>query len=291
MKYIECQYEGCGDPVFSSGICRKHYEQEKLERASPCSISGCGNKAYRGTLCSIHYRAKIKATHPTCTVPGCTEKQKTLKSGLCEKHLFRYTRHGSIEQTRPADWGAKEKHPLYDTWHWHRRKNINGLVLEWASDFWAFADAVGERPDQHKLRKINENAPLGPGNWEWREITPSSDKAYYAREWRKKNPDKSKNNDLKKTYGITLDEYDELLNMQQKVCAICGNPETAVDNKGHIRMMPVDHCHRTGKIRGLLCTGCNTALGGFKDDIDLLEKAIKYLKNNEIPDSQKPEQQ
>ncbi len=278
MKYIECQYEGCGNPVFSAGICRKHYEQERLEKASPCSILGCTGKAYRGILCVTHYRAQIKSTHPTCTVPGCANKQKTLKSGLCEKHLFRYSRHGSIEQTRPADWGSKEKHVLYDTWHWHRRKTKNGLVKEWADDFWTFAEAVGERPGQHKLRKLNENASLGPGNWEWREITPSKDKAYFAREWRKKNPDKAKNNELKKHYGITLAEYEVMSTQQNHKCAICNNAETAVDNKGHIRMMPVDHCHTTGKIRGLLCTACNTALGGFRDNIELLESAIVYLR-------------
>lgn len=41
--------------------------------------------------------------------------------------------------------------------------------------------------------------------------------------------------------------------------------------------MPIDHCHKTGKIRGILCSRCNTALGGFNDDIKLLDKAINYL--------------
>lgn len=277
MSYSECNKANCGNPVFSSGLCRKHYEQERLATASPCSFLGCSKPSFRGTLCSTHYRAQIKKTRPLCTVPGCTEHQKTLKSGLCEKHLFRYSRHGSFEQTRVADWGSREQHPLYDTWQWHRRKIHNGLVSEWANDFWTFVTAVGDRPDNHKLRKLIENAPLGPDNFEWREIIPSKDKAKYAREWRKANPDKVKNIDLKKQYGITLTEYDDMLQAQKNVCAICQKAETAVDSKGHLRMMAVDHCHTTKKIRGLLCTSCNTAIGHFKDDVHLLQRAINYI--------------
>jgi hypothetical protein len=210
-------------------------------------------------------------------VEGCHEPQKTLKSGLCSKHLFRYSRHGSIEQTRSNDWGAREQHHLYDTWHWHKRKVNNGLVQEWADDFWVFVNAVGERPEGHKLRKNYENLPLGPDNFEWREVIPSKDKAKFAREWRKANPAKAKNSDLKRRFGITLDEYDALLILQNNVCAICDSPESAVDRKGHIRMLAVDHCHTTKKIRGLLCTSCNTAIGHFKDNRELLKKAIEYL--------------
>lgn len=277
MKYMECHYEGCGNPVFSAGICRKHYERERLEKASPCSISGCDLKSYRGTLCSKHYREQIRATHPLCTVPGCTEHQKTLKSGLCEKHLFRYTRHNDIAQTRPSDWGAREQHTLYKTWHWHKSKAVRGMCAEWVDDFWKFVADVGERPDGCKLRKINPDIPLSPTNFEWHETIPSVDKAKYSREWRKANPDKAKNIDLKKRFGIGLAEYDALLEKQNKVCAICNQSENYVDSQGHIRMLAVDHCHKTKKIRGLLCSKCNTALGKFNDDPEILSNAIKYL--------------
>ena len=85
-----------------------------------------------------------------------------------------------------------------------------------------------------------------------------------------------KNRKLKKTYGISLDEYNELLSKQKGKCAICG-----VNNNGKYRNKPrafaVDHCHITGKIRGLLCSDCNTGIGLLKDNVNILQYAIKYL--------------
>ncbi|HET8686207.1 MAG TPA: endonuclease VII domain-containing protein [Methanosarcina sp.] len=89
----------------------------------------------------------------------------------------------------------------------------------------------------------------------------------YMRDYRKRNPDKMKNIDLKKRFNITLDQYKEMLALQDNVCAICLQPEKRKDHRtGLIRELAVDHCHTTGKIRGLLCTDCNTALGLFKDN-------------------------
>jgi hypothetical protein len=280
MGYIECSEKSCGNSVFSKGLCRKHYEQGRVLLSPPCSISNCISKAYRGTLCSSHYRAHIKSLHPECKVPGCTAKQKTLKSELCEKHLFRHSRHGNVEQTRPNDWGAREKHPLYKTYLWHKRKANNPLVDEWVEDFWKFTECVGDKPEGCILRKKDINLPLGPTNWEWKETYPSKNKADYARDWRKNNPEKAKNADLKKMYGIDYATYKQMLADQNCACAICEKIETDVDSFGIPRHMPVDHCHTTGVVRGLLCGPCNRALGSFKDDIAILKKAIAYLQKS-----------
>jgi len=85
---------------------------------------------------------------------------------------------------------------------------------------------------------------------------------------------------LVKRFRITVDEYERMYNNQNGVCAICGQPEIRKQN-GNTINLPVDHCHATGKIRGLLCSKCNTSLGGFKDSTDLLTKAINYLKQHE----------
>lgn len=77
---------------------------------------------------------------------------------------------------------------------------------------------------------------------------------------------------LEVKYGITIDFYDKLLEKQNYVCAICNLP----NNNGY--KLCVDHCHSTGQIRGLLCHTCNTALGKFKDSLDILENAKNYLK-------------
>ena len=62
-----------------------------------------------------------------------------------------------------------------------------------------------------------------------------------------------------------------MLGAQNGRCAICGRPETEAGG------LAVDHCHATGKVRGLLCTLCNTALGKFRDRTDILRAAIRYL--------------
>lgn len=105
-----------------------------------------------------------------------------------------------------------------------------------------------------------------------------------ARKWlkedREKNPEKYRNKDLIKNFGISLDEYNVLLEKQNGVCAICGNPErTRHNNTDRIRNLAVDHCHKTGRVRGLLCTACNQGLGNFRDNPDYLAKSISYLLN------------
>ena len=82
----------------------------------------------------------------------------------------------------------------------------------------------------------------------------------------------SRRSALKSKYGMTLDEYDELFDSQGGVCAICEEREP--QNK----LLAVDHCHETGKIRGLLCSMCNTAIGKLKDDPNLLDRAADYLR-------------
>jgi hypothetical protein len=85
---------------------------------------------------------------------------------------------------------------------------------------------------------------------------------------------------LKHYYGITLVEYENLLVAQNGVCAICRQAETSTDPKlNRPRRLAVDHCHTTGKIRGLLCLACNTAIGKLKDDPQLIERAAAYVRN------------
>ena len=107
-------------------------------------------------------------------------------------------------------------------------------------------------------------------------MTPNEKSVY----WRKNNPEKSKlrkkTSYLKKLYGFTLDEWNEMFDAQDGKCAICGKHQTEIG-----KTLGVDHCHKTGKIRGLLCTTCNRGLGYFKDDIENLRCAIMYLNKKE----------
>jgi hypothetical protein len=74
---------------------------------------------------------------------------------------------------------------------------------------------------------------------------------------------------LKRHYNLTPEQYEELLQSQNMVCAICHKTDTT--------RLAVDHDHFTGHVRGLLCGICNRGLGNFKDDTELLQKAIQYL--------------
>ncbi len=82
-----------------------------------------------------------------------------------------------------------------------------------------------------------------------------------------------------KKFGINFSDYEKMLIVQDNTCKICKNPETTRDPQNNkIRNLSVDHCHETGKIRGLLCTKCNTGIGLFRENIDYLQNAINYLK-------------
>lgn len=79
---------------------------------------------------------------------------------------------------------------------------------------------------------------------------------------------------LKSKYGITQKGYDNLLEKQHGQCALCGSMDTG---KKGINHFAVDHCHITGKVRGLLCNNCNRALGLFKEDPITLANAVEYV--------------
>jgi len=97
--------------------------------------------------------------------------------------------------------------------------------------------------------------------------------------YKKLYPKKKRNSQLKSIFGISLKKYNLLLKKQNNKCLICKKQETVKDFRtSKIKNLAVDHNHQTGKVRGLLCQYCNTALGYFKDDINRLENAIKYLK-------------
>ncbi len=82
---------------------------------------------------------------------------------------------------------------------------------------------------------------------------------------------------LRSKYDITLVEYEEFLKKQNGVCKLCGLVEKAIDKYWkNLKRLAVDHCHKTGKIRGLLCSSCNIGIGNLKHNPELLRKAALY---------------
>jgi len=121
--------------------------------------------------------------------------------------------------------------------------------------------------------------------WESRTATNSSGmcRRCYAvtstREHRKIDPDYNRRSVLKCRYGLTIKEYEDLLHAQGGVCAIC---KTSDPGDGKKKCFHVDHDHKTGAVRGLLCISCNMALGSFDDDPARLRVAAAYLEKARV---------
>jgi len=90
------------------------------------------------------------------------------------------------------------------------------------------------------------------------------------------NPEYIQNRNMINKFGIGLNEYNQILFAQDGKCAICGKHHTEVKTR-----FCVDHDHKTGQVRGLLCKQCNFGIGMFRDNKEVLKNAIKYLKYHE----------
>lgn len=108
---------------------------------------------------------------------------------------------------------------------------------------------------------------------ECKACTYDKHKSYRAVKGRTETPEQNRRYNLKRQFNISPEDYDEILSLQNGVCAICGSTcKTG-------RRLAVDHCHMTGRIRGLLCSECNNGIGKLKDSPDLLRAAISYLED------------
>lgn len=217
-----------------------------------------------------------------CYVHNCTAQ--AVSHGLCDKHRKRVSRHGTTQQTRPDDWGSREKHPAYKSWCGLIRHHKHNIPEEW-HDFWVFVAQIPIKPSlEAKIYRPDKNKHWGINNFFWKDVKLSQearlDRSVYMREWQRKRRAKnayySKNSDLKKTYGVDLQWYEEQSRKQNNLCMICQKPETAMI-KGRILSLSVDHCHTTLKVRGLLCSSCNRGIGLMCDDPNILRKAADYL--------------
>ncbi len=114
---------------------------------------------------------------------------------------------------------------------------------------------------------------------ERRKARPDVAKQQYAnnRAWQARNPDSWKrikrNSNLKREFGITIEQYETMLESQGNVCAICSDP---IGSRGG-----VDHNHSTGKVRDVLCQFCNIAIGNLRDDPHRAEAVAAYLRRHE----------
>lgn len=106
------------------------------------------------------------------------------------------------------------------------------------------------------------------------------DRKEYDRHYYQKNKthilDQEYKRKIKRRYGLSWEQYVELYESQQGLCKICNQELLLRAKNTHL-----DHCHKTNKVRGLLCISCNSGLGTFRDDVEYLRKAIVYLETFE----------
>lgn len=111
-------------------------------------------------------------------------------------------------------------------------------------------------------------------------VNYSRSRAKAGNAFKKLSPDRLKKHrewNLRRLYGLTQAQFDILLEVQGGKCAVCGGDQNDHHASGRQQRMTVDHCHKTTKVRGLLCGSCNRGLGDFKDDPERLRKAAAYL--------------
>lgn len=128
--------------------------------------------------------------------------------------------------------------------------------------------------------KIAERSYCNPCNAEYYNKKRAENREAYnasQREYRKNTPTEKRRADRKRyhlmqAYGITVEQYEEMYEKQERCCAICKD-----ELPKHGKNVHVDHCHETGNVRGILCSRCNTGIGQLRHDPRIIEAAITYL--------------
>jgi hypothetical protein len=133
--------------------------------------------------------------------------------------------------------------------------------------------------------KKNNRDIVNKWNKEDRKLNPEKYKRYEQNYIKKHGIEKIRLMEVLRIHGLTKDQYETMIFSQNNKCAICKESETRMGRSGEIAQLCIDHCHKSEangiyKIRGLLCHSCNTGIGKFRDNIDLLKSAITYLEKH-----------
>lgn len=259
---MSCTHCGKEEKIVGRGLCRSCYT--RWHRTG-----------------SLEYQRKGKPA-ACCSEEGCNNLH--VARGYCEKHYRMWVKRGLPNSS--FGYGERQTHPLYNSWCSTRRTK-EGREPAW-DDFWNFVNDVKDsKPEpsadeKYALSRVDIKKKFGPDNFYWRKLLPSTESSKeHQRRWRKLNPDKAKSTLLKKQFGIGLNDYIEMFERQGGKCYICGIPGNVFSEKKNLSTtLVVDHCHKTGKIRKLLCYGCNTGLGLFKDNPAVLRRAAAYIKEH-----------
>lgn len=201
----------------------------------------------------------MRKEHDICTIEGCGRPHKA--RGYCQTHYMQFKR--GIMPVGPIKTRERNKPNECVEEDCHNPVKSKGLCKMHYQRLLRHGYVRANR----RAKEIGSCTIPDCGN---RAFAKDMCHAHYMKHirWRKK--------------GVDAHRYQEMLREQGGVCAICGQPERAPDKaSGKTKDLAIDHCHKTGVIRALLCSSCNRALGLFNDDPELLAKARSYVLHHE----------
>ncbi len=194
---------------------------------------------------------------PALTPVTC--KEATLADANLYMELDQVKRCTKCGETKPID--------LFGIQRGTRRAQCNPCRTLQA-DSWAKRNPERVRATRREWVAKNRERVRAYPRKTWAELTP---------EQRARKTARSKVLHLKRTFGITPEDWQHMYEAQGGVCALCRVPGRV----GKHGKLQVDHCHETGRIRGLLCGPCNVALGIFGDTVSALERVLRYMKGED----------
>lgn len=252
MESVECSYEGCHNKRahLKTGLCKPHRRVQLQE----------------GQLRPLRPRSRLKS--PTCTGPECDRPSES--HDLCKEHnrqlrtgrplhaigtghrLAQLRRWEQMSEEEQVAWSQRVRAGLPAERTLSHSQNLSASLRAHHR-----AKLVGtERP----CRTCGTSFVIDePGRW----ACSTACKRLYGQVRR---------------HGLTVQEFRVMLERQDNLCAVCGGPWRGWNG----RSPHIDHDHETGRVRGLLCSPCNTAIGRFSDDPNLLRRAADYLESSAI---------
>lgn len=211
-----------------------------------CEVDGCSNPFYGRGMCEKHYAQWRRKNNPRkCEIDDCSRAY--VSHGMCGAHYRRFLLD----------------HPLIDT-PIKTRDPERVCTIEGCGEPYR---AVGLCVKHHGEMRRSKDPLLNPCHRKGCEKVAYGD-GYCATHLAKKTH-------LKKKYGLTYSSLDEMLDRQNYACAICKSPLDSLSKTTHI-----DHDHGTGNVREVLCQGCNTGIGLFRESPEFLRAAAEYLEKH-----------
>lgn len=236
---------------------------------SACETCGGENPGPYTSLCSRCY--KRSRPKPAPVASSCHPETTAYRKGLCSVcyRASKATGQAACHPEKPVHAKGLCANCYTNQWNTPEyRKKQNAKPENVA------ARAAYAKTDKGRAKNAESVARTDP---------TGEKRRAYGLAWSRLNyvSDKNRTQLLKRKYGITQADYDIMFAAQNGVCAICETTTPGGFSGKRAPSFAVDHCHDSGRVRGLLCMHCNQAIGKFNHDVAVLSKAIDYLKSHQ----------